>query len=233
MIIPRKAGHRGATQLPWLDSRHTFSFAEYYDPQQTGFSVLRVINDDRVAGGGGFPSHGHRDMEIVTYVLEGALEHRDNLGSHSVIPAGDLQRMTAGTGIVHSEFNHSQSEPVHFLQIWIVPAKTGLTPGYEQNTLDREAFHGTMRLAAAPAGHNGVLAINQDARLYLGILDAGQAAVAQLEEGRRAYIHIARGAIKLGGLQLREGDGARISAESRLDLAGVGARNEVLLFDLP
>ena len=136
MIELRKAQERGATRLPWLDSRHTFSFAEYYDPKENGFSVLRVINDDRVAGGGGFPSHGHRDMEIITYVLEGALEHRDSLGTHSIIPAGDLQRMTAGKGIVHSEFNHSPSDPVHFLQIWIIPARADLPPGYEQQTLD-------------------------------------------------------------------------------------------------
>ncbi len=136
MIALRKASDRGVSTTSWLDSRHTFSFAEYYDPKENGFSVLRVINDDRVAGGGGFPSHGHREMEIITYVLQGALEHRDSLGTHSVIPAGDLQRMTAGKGIVHSEFNHSPSDPVHFLQIWIIPAKANLTPGYEQQTLD-------------------------------------------------------------------------------------------------
>jgi quercetin 2,3-dioxygenase len=231
MITLRKAQDRGSTRLAWLDSRHTFSFGDYYDPKQTGFSVLRVINDDRVAPGGGFPSHGHRDMEIVTYVLEGALEHRDNLGNHSVIPAGDLQRMTGGTGIVHSEFNPSGSQGVHFLQIWILPSKAGLTPGYEQKTLG-EPGRGRMRLVAGPAGADGAISINQDAKLYLGNFNAGQSAAVDLERGRRAYAHVSRGKLTLGGVELEAGDGARISDERRLELTAA-ADAEVLLFDLP
>ncbi len=232
MINVRRAQERGRTQLAWLDSRHTFSFGDYYDPGQTGFSVLRVINDDRVAPGGGFPSHGHRDMEIVTYVLEGALEHRDNLGNHSVIPAGDVQRMTAGTGIVHSEFNHSAAQPVHFLQIWFLPSTTGLTPGYEQKTLEKNLPRGQLRLVVAPAPSENALTINQDARLYIGTFDAGQSASAKIGSGRRAYVHVARGKIALGGVEVDEGAGARVSDEHEVDLSGV-TEAEVLLFDLP
>ncbi|HEV3112360.1 MAG TPA: pirin family protein [Candidatus Binataceae bacterium] len=232
MITIRKAQDRGATRIAWLDSRHTFSFGEYYDPAETGFSVLRVINDDRVAPGGGFPSHGHRDMEIVTYVLEGALEHRDNLGTNSVIPAGDLQRMTAGTGIVHSEFNHSKTQAVHFLQIWILPSKSGLEPGYEQETLDKNPPRGQLRLVAAPHAQKGALKINQDARMYLGTFDAGQSAAAQLDRGRSAYFHVVRGKISINGVELGESDGARVSDEPRVDLSAA-APAEVLFFDLP
>ncbi len=232
MITIRKAHERGTTRLAWLDSRHTFSFAEYYDPDQIGFSVLRVINEDRVAPGGGFPSHGHRDMEIVTYVLEGALEHRDNLGNHCVIPAGDVQRMTAGTGIVHSEFNPSQTESVHFLQIWILPSKTGLTPDYEQKTLEKNPPRGRLWPIAAPDAQGGALRINQDARLYIGNLDATQSVIAQPERGRRAYIHVARGKVSLDGVELGEGDGVRVSDEPRLELSAAAAA-EVLVFDLP
>ncbi len=232
MIAIRKAHARGATRLAWLDSRHTFSFGDYYDPDQTGFSMLRVINEDRVAPGGGFPSHGHRDMEIVTYVLEGALEHRDNLGNHSVIPAGDVQRMTAGTGIVHSEFNPSQTQPVHFLQIWILPSKGGLKPDYEQQTLEKNPPRGQLRLIASPDAPGGALRINQDARLYIGNLDAGKSSTAQLERGRRAYLHVARGKVSLGGVDLGEGDGARISDEERVELSAASPA-EVLVFDLP
>jgi quercetin 2,3-dioxygenase len=232
MIKIRKGEQRGATRLPWLDSRHTFSFGEYHDPAEMGFSVLRVINDDRVAAGGGFPSHGHRDMEIVTYVLQGALEHRDNLGNHSVIPAGDVQRMTAGTGIVHSEFNHSQSEQVHFLQIWILPAKSGLVPGYEQKTLEKSAPRGRFRLAASDVPDDGALKINQNARLYIGAFDAGQTASAAIGAGRRAYFHVARGSVTLGGVNLSEGDGARTIEETTIDVTAAGEA-EVLFFDLP
>ncbi len=232
MIALRKAQDRGTTRLPWLDSRHTFSFAEYYDPKENGFSVLRVINDDRVAGGGGFPSHGHRDMEIITYVLEGALEHRDSLGTHSVIPAGDLQRMTAGKGIVHSEFNHSPSDPVHFLQIWIIPTQAGLTPGYEQQTLDRNPARGRFRLVTAPDAHDGALRINQDARLSIGTFDPGQSATVEFGRGRRAYFHVSRGQVAIDGVELGEGDGARVSAQERAKVSAA-ADSEVLLFDLP
>lgn len=232
MIAIRKAQERGATRLAWLDSRHTFSFGEYYDPGQTGYSVLRVINDDRVAAGGGFPSHGHRDMEIVTYVLEGALEHRDNLGNHSVIPAGDVQRMTAGTGIVHSEFNPSQTQQVHFLQIWIMPSKGGLKPDYEQRTLEKNPPRGRLRLVAAPDPRDSALRINQDARLFIGSFNAGQSSTAELERGRRAYVHVSRGKVSLGGVELGEGDGARVSDEGRVELSAA-AEAEVLVFDLP
>jgi quercetin 2,3-dioxygenase len=232
MIALRKAADRGVSRTPWLDSRHTFSFAEYYDPKENGFSVLRVINDDRVAGGGGFPSHGHRDMEIITYVLEGALEHRDSLGTHSIIPAGDLQRMTAGKGIVHSEFNHSPSDPVHFLQIWIIPTRADLPPGYEQRTLDLNPDRGRFRLVTAPDAHEGALRINQDARLYIGSFDPGQSAAVEFGSGRRAYFQVTRGKISIGGVELGEGDGARVSAEERVNLSAA-ADSEVLLFDLP
>jgi redox-sensitive bicupin YhaK (pirin superfamily) len=232
MIKIRKAGQRGTTRLSWLDSRHTFSFADYYDPAETGFSVLRVINDDRVAPGGGFPSHGHRDMEIVTYVLEGALEHRDSIGNHSVIPAGDVQRMTAGTGIVHSEFNPSQSQPVHFLQIWIIPDQTGLTPGYEQKTLEKNPERGRMRLVVADEPHDGALRIHQNARLYIGALDAGQSVNPRIDRGRHAYLQVARGKINLSGNDLGEGDGARISDVTDVEVTAA-AKAEVLLFDLP
>jgi redox-sensitive bicupin YhaK (pirin superfamily) len=232
MIEIRKAQDRGATRLPWLDSRHTFSFAEYYDPKQTGFSVLRVINDDRVAGGGGFPSHGHRDMEIITYVMQGALEHRDNLGNHSVIPAGDVQRMTAGTGIMHSEFNHSPSEAVHFLQIWVLPSRNGLAPGYEQKTLEKDPARGQLRLVVAPDPHDGALRINQDARLYIGTFDAGQSTAAELEHGRRAYFHVSRGKLAINGVELGAGDGARIADQRRADITAT-TEAEVLFFDLP
>jgi hypothetical protein len=233
MITVRKAQQRGATRIAWLDSRHTFSFGDYYDPAQSGFSVLRVINDDRVAAGGGFPSHGHRDMEIVTYVLEGALEHRDNLGNSSVIPAGDVQRMTAGSGIVHSEFNHSKAQPVHFLQIWILPSKSGFQPGYEQETLDKNAPRGQLRLVAAPAGaNNGALRINQDARMYIATLDAGQSAAARIEHGRCAYVHVVRGDIALNDFDLVEGDGARVRDEQTFNLKATQG-GEALVFDLP
>jgi redox-sensitive bicupin YhaK (pirin superfamily) len=232
MIQVRKAQERGSTRLPWLDSRHTFSFGDYYDPAEAGFSVLRVINDDRVAPGGGFPSHGHRDMEIVTYVLEGALEHRDSIGNHSVIPAGDVQRMTAGTGIVHSEFNHSQSQQVHFLQIWIMPAQAGLAPGYEQKTLERSPERGRLRLVVSGQPQDGALKIHQDARLYIGALDPGQSINARIDGGRRAYLQVARGTISVDGINLSEGDGARISDETGFAIKGATAA-EVLLFDLP
>jgi redox-sensitive bicupin YhaK (pirin superfamily) len=232
MVVLRKAQERGATRLPWLDSRHTFSFGEYYDPKETGFSVLRVINDDRVAPGGGFPTHGHRDMEIITYVLQGALEHRDSLGNHSVIPAGDVQRMTAGTGIEHSEFNHSKSEPVHFLQIWIVPSRTGLAPGYEQKTLEKDLPRGRFRLVVASDPHDGALRINQDARLYIGTFDAGQSVSAAIEAERRAYFHLTRGKLRINGVELGEGDGARLSDARHADVTA-GAEAEVLFFDLP
>jgi len=231
MITLRKASDRGLTKIDWLNSRHTFSFGEYYDPKEMGFSVLRVFNDDHVEPGKGFATHSHRDMEIVTYVLEGAVEHRDSLGTRSVIPAGDVQRMTAGTGITHSEFNPSPSAPLHFLQIWILPEAAGIRPGYEQKTLG-DRTKGKLSLVASHAGGDGALKIHQDTDLYIGALSKGQAVEKELASGRNAYVHVARGKLSLKGIALGEGDGAKIKDESRLKFAATDDA-EVLLFDLP
>ena len=230
MIAVRRAADRGMTQIEWLDSRHTFSFGDYYDPAQNGYSVLRVINDDRVKPGRGFATHSHADMEIVTYVLQGAVEHRDSLGTRSVIPAGDVQRMTAGTGITHSEFNPSQSDPLHFLQVWIIPERRGLTPGYEQQSLGARTA-GKLSLVASHSG-KGALTIHQDADLYMARLGADDSLTHELARGRRAYVHVARGKLSLNGNSLGEGDGARIADETRVELSKA-ADAEVLLFDLP
>ncbi len=234
MITLRKASDRGLTKIDWLNSRHTFSFGDYYDPKEQGFSVLRVINDDHVAPGKGFGTHPHRDMEIITYVLEGAVEHRDSLGTHGVIPAGDVQRMTAGTGITHSEFNPSPSGPLHLLQIWILPEATGFKPGYEQKTLG-DRTRGKLALVASHAGGSGALKINQDAYLYIGALGKGDSAEKDIAKGRSAYVHVARGKLNLNGLALGEGDGAKITDEPHLKFATSPDANsaEVLLFDLP
>ena len=231
MINLRKSDERGRTRLDWLDSRHTFSFGEYFDPKENGFSVLRVINDDQIAAGRGFGTHPHNDMEIITYVLEGAVEHRDSLGTRSVIPAHDLQRMTAGTGIQHSEFNRSPSQSLHFLQIWILPEARGLSPGYEQATIG-DRTRGRLSLVASHAGGEAVLKINQDVDLYIGSLDRGQSAGKEIAAGRKAYAHVARGSVSLNGIAMGEGDGARISGESQLKFAAA-EDSEVLLFDLP
>jgi redox-sensitive bicupin YhaK (pirin superfamily) len=232
MIQMRKSTERGHAEHGWLDSRHTFSFADYFDPEHVGFSVLRVINEDRVQPGAGFPTHGHRDMEIVSYVLEGALEHRDSMGNGSVIRPGDVQRMSAGTGVRHSELNASNTEAVHFLQIWILPDRNGHAPGYEQKHFDSAELDGTLRLVASPDGRDGSVAIHQDARLYAARLDGTQNATHTLAPGRRAWVHVARGALTLNGLPLAAGDGARLEQESRLQLDN-GRAAEVLLFDLP
>jgi hypothetical protein len=231
MITLRKASDRGQTKIDWLDSRHTFSFGDYYDPKETGFSVLRVINDDWIAEAKGFGTHPHRDMEIITYVLKGAVAHRDSLGTETVIPAGDVQRMTAGTGIRHSEFNPSPSEPLHLLQIWILPEAAGLKPGYEQKTLG-DRTKGKLTLVASHKGGDGALKINQDTDLYIGALTKGQSAEKELASGRNAYVHVARGKLDLNGIALAEGDGAKISDESHLKFAAADDA-EVLLFDLP
>ncbi|HYA37949.1 MAG TPA: pirin family protein [Candidatus Methylomirabilis sp.] len=228
MIQVRKAKDRGHANHGWLDTRHTFSFADYHDPRYMGFSALRVINEDRVAPGGGFPTHPHRDMEIITYVLEGALEHQDSLGTGSVIRPGEVQRMSAGQGIRHSEFNHSKNEPVHFLQIWILPNVQGVRPSYEQKRIE---LHGALRLVASPDGANGSVTIHQDARVYAARLNGGDISHA-LAPGRRAWLHVARGTAKLNGTTLHVGDGASIEGEASLRLAADGAA-EVLLFDLP
>ena len=230
MIQIRRAAERGQTQLPWLDSRHTFSFGDYHDPEHMGFRALRVINDDRVAPGQGFGTHPHRDMEIITYVLDGALEHRDSLGNGSVIRPGEVQRMSAGTGIRHSEVNASQQQPVHFLQIWILPEVAGLPPSYEQRALP-PAAHGGLALAASPDGRDVSVTVHQDVTLYAAQLAARQSATHRLAAGRHAWMQVARGSVTLNGQTLADGDGAAVSDEPQLVLAADGPA-EILLFDL-
>ncbi|SRR5713101_2141908 len=231
-IVVRRADERGHADHGWLDTWHTFSFADYYDPRFVGFRVLRVINEDTVAPGQGFPTHAHRDMEIISYVLEGALEHRDSLGTGSVIRPGDVQRMSAGTGVRHSEFNSAPSEPVHFLQIWIEPAKAGTPPGYEQKAFSDEDKHGRLRLVASPDGADGSVTIHQDARVYATRLAPGVEVVHRLAPGRHAWVQITRGALSLSGQRLAHGDGAAASDESTLKLVG-DKDAEALVFDLP
>jgi len=231
MLQLRKTHDRGHANHGWLDSWHTFSFADYHDPRHMGFSALRVINEDRVSPGEGFPTHPHRDMEIITYVLEGALEHKDSLGTGSVILPGEIQRMSAGTGIRHSEFNHSQSEPVHFLQIWILPSSQGVKPGYEQKRIDPAGLNGKLRLVASPDGRDGSVTIHQDACVYAAHLNGGEV-THKLAPGRHAWIQVARGAVRINGTMLQAGDGAGIENEPSLQLAADGSA-EVLLFDLP
>ncbi len=232
MITLRRGSERGHANHGWLDSYHTFSFADYHDPEHMGVSVLRVINEDRVAPGAGFPTHGHRDMEIVSYVLDGALEHKDSMGNGSVIRPGDVQRMSAGTGVRHSEYNASEEEPVHFLQIWILPKTRGISPGYEQKHFEPAALDGRLRVIASPDGREGSVTIHQDAWLYASRLDNGAAVRHALAPGRRAYVHVARGEVEVNGTRLRAGDGARLEQEAAVELSrGRGA--EVLVFDLP
>jgi len=231
MIQVRKADTRGHAQHGWLDSWHTFSFANYYDPAHMGYSVLRVINDDVIAPGAGFPMHAHQDMEIVTYVLEGALEHRDSLGNGGIIRPGDVQRMSAGTGIRHSEFNPSQTEPARLLQIWLLPQTTGVTPSYEQARFDPAQLQGCFRVVASPDGRDGSVHINQDTLLYAAKLDQGETAHLTLAPGRRAYLQVAQGAVELQGYPLQRGDGAAISQETEIVVTGIHAA-EVLVFDL-
>jgi redox-sensitive bicupin YhaK (pirin superfamily) len=230
MINVRRSDERGSSRFNWLDSRHTFSFGDYYDPRHVGYSSLRVINEDRVTPGAGFPTHSHRDMEIITYVLEGALAHKDSTGTSSVIRVGDVQRMSAGTGISHSEYNASKTEPVHFLQIWIMPNQTGLEPGYEQRSFDLNEASGKWILVAAPNG-NGVLKIHQKAELSLAVLPKGRELDYQLSAGRHAWLQVARGKVTLNGALLEAGDGAAIDNESVVHLTAVD-QSEVLLFDL-
>jgi quercetin 2,3-dioxygenase len=231
MITPRKSADRGRTKIDWLDSRHTFSFGDYYDPREMGFRTLRVINEDRVRPGAGFPTHPHRDMEIITYILEGALEHKDSLGTGSVIRPGEAQRMSAGTGITHSEFNHSKTEPVHFLQIWIVPAKPGIAPGYEQKTIDDAKAHGDFAPVGTPEGRDQSVKIHQDAALSVTKLERGQTVATNLKRGRHGWVQVARGAVTVNGNALAEGDGAAISDEEKVTIVA-NAPAEVLYFDL-
>ena len=231
MIRVRPAGERGKTQTGWLDSRHTFSFGDYHDPQNMGFSHLRVINEDRVRPGAGFPTHSHRDMEIITYVLEGALAHKDSTGTSSVIHVGDVQRMSAGTGISHSEYNASQTEPVHFLQIWIVPNETGLQPGYEQRSLNLEKNSSKWVLIAARDGREGAVKVHQDVELYLAAISAGQQLNYRLKPGRQAWLQVTRGATTINGMLLGAGDGASVSEEQTVEVTAVQVA-ELLLFNL-
>jgi redox-sensitive bicupin YhaK (pirin superfamily) len=231
MITLRKAQDRGHAQHGWLDSWHSFSFGDYYDPKHMGFRTLRVINEDRVAPGQGFPTHSHRDMEIVTYVLAGALEHRDSMGNGSVMLPGDVQRMTAGSGVGHSEFNASPSEPVHFLQIWLLPERRNLEPGYEQKHFPKQDLKGKLRVVASREGSGGAVLVHQDVKLLAGCFGAGEEEKYPLLPGRHAWLHVARGALRVNGHVLEAGDALQASDEPWLELSGTGDA-EVLLFDL-
>jgi redox-sensitive bicupin YhaK (pirin superfamily) len=231
VIRIRRSDERGLARHGWLESRFTFSFAEYHDPRQMGFRALRVINEDRVQPGQGFGTHAHRDMEILTWVLEGALEHADSLGTRSRIRPGEVQRMSAGTGVTHSEYNASREEPVHFLQIWILPEREGLAPGYQQRAFAREARRDRLQLAASRDGRDGSLVIHQDVELYLAELGVGARAVHALRPGRHAWLQVARGGVRLNGQRLEPGDGAAVSDQAQLELEGTAAA-ELLLFDL-
>jgi quercetin 2,3-dioxygenase len=231
MIEVRRAAERGVAERGWLSSRHTFSFGNYHDPEQVGFSDLLVINDDRVVGGRGFGRHSHRDMEIFSYVLEGSLEHKDSMGTGAVIRPGDVQMMSAGTGIAHSELNHSKTEDVHFLQIWIVPDRRGVAPRYQQVHFSPESKRGRLRLIISSNGQDGSLSIYQDVRVYAGLFDGAESQVLAIPDGRHAYVHIARGTALVNGLALQGGDGARLRGEPRL-ITSDGDGAEILIFDL-
>jgi redox-sensitive bicupin YhaK (pirin superfamily) len=232
MLQVRKAQERGHANHGWLDTYYTFSFADYYDPAQMGFRPLRVMNEDRIAPAMGFGMHGHRDMEIVTYVLEGELEHKDSLGNGDVLRPGEFQRMSAGTGVRHSEFNPSSTAPVHLYQIWLLPEAKGLTPSYEQKFFDASEKRGKLRLVASPDGAEGSLAIHQDARIYLALLEPGETVSHSLGDGRHAWLQVLRGTVSAGGNSLEAGDGLAVSDERSLVISGERAA-EVMLFDLP
>lgn len=231
MLTLRASGDRGHAAHGWLDSHHTFSFANYYDPQHMGFRALRVINEDRVQAGQGFGTHPHRDMEIISYVLEGGLEHRDSIGTGSVIRPGDVQRMSAGSGVTHSEFNASDKELVHFLQIWLMPSQRGIKPSYEQKTFSDVEKRGRLRVVASPDGRDGSVTIHADAVLYAGLFDQGETSELRLDKARHAWVHVARGNVRVNGRELNAGDGAALSEEELVRIEGV-SRGEVLLFDL-
>lgn len=232
MITIRRADERGHTAIDWLSSHHTFSFGGYQDPKHMGVGNLRVLNDDTVAPGGGFATHGHRDMEIISCVLEGALEHKDSMGNGSVIRPGDVQRMSAGTGVQHSEFNHSSSQPVHFLQIWLQPNRLGVEPAYDQCHFDPAERLGRPMLLVSPDGRDDSIATHQDALMYGVLLDSGQTASLDLATDRLGYVHVASGAVGIGAMVLAAGDGACLEREPTLTLTGTEAA-DVLVFDLP
>jgi redox-sensitive bicupin YhaK (pirin superfamily) len=231
MITIRKAEERGHFDFGWLNTYHTFSFGDYYDPRNMGFRALRVINEDRVHAGRGFPTHGHRDMEIITYVLEGGLAHKDSMGNGSIIRPGDVQRMSAGTGVRHSEANPSEVESVHLLQIWITPDELNVEPSYAEKRFDDEEKRGRLRLVASRDGSDGSVSMHQDARLYAALLDTQQEVAYELEPDRHAWVQVARGAIEINGQALKQGDGAAISEERELKIVGTEPA-EILLFDL-
>ena len=231
MITVRHRDERGAVNMGWLNSKHSFSFGHYHDPAHMGFRALRVINEDRVIPGAGFPTHGHADMEIISYVLDGALEHKDTLGTSSVIKPGEVQRMSAGSGIRHSEYNASKKDPVHFLQIWIIPDEEGMVPGYEQKSFATEEKQGRLRLVGSKDGRDGSVTIHQDVDLYATLLRQGDEVTHELRPGRHAWVQVARGQARLNGVLLKEGDGAAVRDETALTLdSETGA--EVLVFDL-
>jgi quercetin 2,3-dioxygenase len=232
MITVRRSQERGGGDHGWLNTRHTFSFDTYYDPRHMHFRALRVINEDVVQPGAGFPTHPHRDMEIITYVIEGAVKHQDSLGNGSIIRPGDGQRMSAGRGILHSEANASKTDPVHLLQIWIMPEQKGIEPGYEQKAFSEEEKRGRLRLIAARDGHDGAVTVHQDVSLYVSRLDNKQKVEHQLAPGRHAWLQVARGGVDLNGTRLEQGDGAAVSEEQNLAIAGAQDGSEILLFDL-
>jgi len=232
MLEIRRAAERGHANHGWLDSWHSFSFADYHDPRHMGFGPLRVINEDRVQPGMGFGTHGHRDMEIISYVLEGALAHKDSMGNGSTIEPGDVQRMSAGRGVLHSEFNHAAADETHFLQIWIEPDVLGIDPGYEQKRFEPQDKRGRLRLVASPDGREGSVKIHQDAFVYAGLLDASERAMHRLAAGRRAYVHLARGRLRVNGQALAAGDALKATELEEIVLEQ-GTQAEVLLFDLP
>ena len=232
MMELRRSEDRGFADHGWLKSFHSFSFAEYYDAAHMGFGALRVINEDRVKPGMGFGTHGHRDMEIISYVLEGALEHKDSMGNGSVIRPGNVQRMSAGTGVRHSEYNPSEREGVHFLQIWLEPAERGVAPGYEEKNFDAASKRGRLRLIASPDGREGSVTIHQDALVYAALLDGAETAAHAVASGRRAYVHVARGEVTVNGQVLDAGDAVKITGEREIRLEA-GRDAEVIVFDLP
>ena len=232
MLAMRKADDRGHANHGWLNSYHTFSFGGYYDPQHMGISNLRVINDDTVAPGGGFAEHGHNDMEIISYVLDGALEHKDSMGNGSVIHPGDVQRMSAGTGITHSEYNHSSTEPVHFLQIWLQPNALDVKPSYDQKHFPIDDRRGRWVLLVSPDGRDGSIATHQDALVFGTLLATGETLDYRFDADRRGYLHLARGRLQVGNLTLRQGDGLKVQKHELLELKGIQDA-EILLFDLP